>query len=75
MQIARILLILGLWVAILPYLGFPIFIKNILFVLTGFSFIYLSLVVYKEKRVIKKKASQVFENFSENNSFEDIKVD
>ncbi len=49
---------------ILPYLGIPSFIKNILFVITGFVLIYLSILL----RNMKKNDSfkKAFENFSEN---------
>lgn len=65
---ARMVLTLGIWVAVLPYLGFPFYIKNILFVITGFIFIYLSFVLYKEYK--EKNGSDVFDNFSENKDFD-----
>lgn len=66
MQIARLLLIVGIWTAVLPYLGFPLIIKNILFIFTGLVLIYLSLLQYK-KAINLNKDSLVksFENFSE----------
>ncbi len=70
MQISKSLLYIGIWTSILPYLGFPSFIKNILFVLTGISIIYLSFMVrkaFKKETPIKK----IFENFSENLNFMD----
>ncbi|MCX6747387.1 MAG: hypothetical protein NTW98_00330 [Candidatus Nomurabacteria bacterium] len=67
MQKARTFLILGIWVAILPYLGFPFTIKNILFVITGFVLIYFSLLFYKQAMRQKEKKAQNFDNFSENN--------
>lgn len=66
---ARTLLILGIWVALLPYLGFPYTIKNILFSLTGLALIYVSLVIYKEARRAAGPKVAVFENFSENREF------
>ena len=70
MQISKILLFSGLWVMILPYLGFPTFIKNILFLLTGLVIIYLSFMV---RKVFKKDKplKRIFENFSENLHFMD----
>lgn len=68
MYISKLLLIIGLWVIVLPYLGFPTFIKNILFIITGLALIYLSLVVrksFKKETPIKR----LFENFSENLDF------
>lgn len=65
---ARMVLTLGIWVAVLPYLGFPFYIKNILFVITGLLFIYLSFVLYKEYK--EKNGGDVFDNFSENKDFD-----
>jgi len=70
MQIARTLLIIGIWVAVLPYLGFPMAIKNILFVITGLALVYISLLFYKKNTIIvkNKKRNRVTspDNFSEN---------
>jgi len=68
MKRARILLILGIWVAILPYLGFPIFWKNILFTLTGLGLIYFGYILYKEAK-IKENPNKKFDSFSENHDF------
>lgn len=65
MQMARILLIIGIWVAILPYLGFPIFIKNLLFVITGLILVYFGLLFYKQAMKIKKKRTQKIDTFTE----------
>ena len=62
---ARILLILGIWVAMLPYLGFPYFWKAILFTITGLGLIYFSYILYKESKIIETK-EETFDNFSEN---------
>ncbi len=68
MRKAYKLLILGIWVAILPYLGFPSFWKNILFSLSGLGLIYFSFVMYKNS---KDKKKVVFDNFSENSNIID----
>lgn len=73
MHTSRTLLLVGIWTAILPYLGFPSFIKNILFVITGFILIYISLVVYKNTKK-ETPIKKMFENFSENLNFRDKKV-
>lgn len=71
MSKARILLILGTWVAVLPYLGFPSFWKNILFTLSGLTLIYFSYIMYRNS----KRNEKTFDNFRENNSFkEDAQV-
>ncbi len=67
MKRARILLFLGLWVAVLPYLGFPHTWKNILFSLSGLGIIYFSFILYREHK--KREKKQNFDNFSENNDF------
>lgn len=67
MRRERILLILGIWVAVLPYLGFPYSWKNVLFTLSGFVFIYFSYQMYKENKKITPTSS---ENFSQNDNFD-----
>lgn len=62
MRKAKILLGLGIWVMVLPYLGFPQFYKNILFFLSGVGLVYLSYILYKENKGQKEN----FDNFSEN---------
>lgn len=66
---ARILLLIGIWVTILPFLGFPSSWKDILATLTGLGLIYFSYVLYKESK--KKMTEKKFDNFSENSSFEE----
>ncbi len=70
MKKARILLILGVWVAILPYLGFPASWKNIIFVLTGLGLFYFAYTLYKEAKTAEGN-SKKFDNFSENREFRD----
>jgi uncharacterized membrane protein len=64
MHKARLLLILGVWVAILPYLGFPHSWKDVLFSLSGLVLVYLSYIIYRESKT--EKVGTVPENFSEN---------
>ncbi|MFA7285337.1 MAG: hypothetical protein WC011_00610 [Candidatus Paceibacterota bacterium] len=73
MHTSRTLLIIGIWTAILPYLGFPSLIKNILFVITGFILIYISLVLYKNSKK-ETPIKRMFENFSENLPFRDKRM-
>ncbi len=61
-----ILLTLGIWVAVLPYLGFPLFWKNILFTISGLGLMYFSYTLYREHKHSKKHHKETFENFSEN---------
>lgn len=60
---------MGIWVAILPYLGFPYSWKRVLFTLTGFGLIYFSYVMYQEykKENVEEK---LFDNFRENSNFD-----
>lgn len=60
---ARILLILGVLVAILPYLGFPSSWKDILYTLLGLALMYFSYILYKDSK------KRVFDNFRENKNF------
>ncbi len=66
MKKARILLILGLWVAVLPYLGLPYSWKDILMTLSGLGLIYFSYVLYQEAKTKEVKEEKIFDNFSEN---------
>lgn len=63
MRKAKTMLALGIWAAILPFLGFPLSYKNALFSLTGLVLIYISYSIYKEN---SKQEVEDFENFSEN---------
>lgn len=63
---ARIFLTIGVWVAILPYLGFPNTLKNILFTLTGLLITYFSYSMYQNSKILEKKDNKSFDSFSEN---------
>ncbi len=60
----RILVFTGLWVMILPFLGFPRGFKNILFVLTGLLLIFFAYVFKRRKRIqrIRKSEERVLAN-------------
>ena len=66
MRKARIFLILGIWIVVLPYLGFPYSWKDILTTLSGFGLIYVSFMLYKESKIMEIKKEKTFDNFSEN---------
>ncbi|MCE9585190.1 hypothetical protein K8Q94_01015 [Candidatus Nomurabacteria bacterium] len=69
MKKARIFLAIGIWTIVLPYLGFPIFWKNILFLFTGLIVIFFAYQMYKEYKILNKKNDiKIFDNFSENNN-------
>ena len=63
---AYVLLVLGIWVAILPNLGFPYFWKDVLTTISGIGLIYMSFVLYKEYKTKETKKGETFDNFSEN---------
>ena len=64
----KIILILGILASILPYLGFPLTLKNTLISLSGLVIVYLSYILYENDK--KDSREQViFDNFSENHDF------
>ena len=69
MRKVRVVLILGGWVAVLPYLGIPYFWKNVLFSLSGLGLIYIGFLLYKEYQA--GVGAQAFDNFSENKDFKE----
>jgi len=68
MHRARALLLFGIWVAILPYLGFPYFWKNVLFTISGLGLVYFACILYKEHKR-RESIQKTFDNFSENSDF------
>ena len=50
MRKERTLLILGIWVAALPFLGFPDSWRQIFFLITGVALVYLSYLFYKQAK-------------------------
>lgn len=68
MSKSRILFIFGILIAVLPYLGFPIFWKSLLFSLLGLGLAFFAYMMHREsKEHIEAQKKQNFENFSENN--------
>ncbi len=65
MRKARILLIVGIWVTVLSYLGFPYAWKDVLFTLSGLVLVYFSYTIHKESKD-KENREKTFENFKEN---------
>lgn len=64
----RIIFILGVWVAILPFLGFPSSLKQVLFILSGLSLIGLSYFFPAGKKMdlSRKKEGDSSEIFVDN---------
>ena len=73
MQKARIFLFLGIWITVLPYLGFPYSWKDILTTLSGIGIIYISFMLYKEFKTEGTKKEKTFDNFRENDFREESK--
>jgi hypothetical protein len=51
MRKEKTLLVIGLWIIILPFLGFTNSFRKILFVLTGFAILYISYLFYLETKI------------------------
>lgn len=47
----KVLLVLGVWLMVLPFLGFPDFWKTAFIVLTGLIITYLSALIWKQVRI------------------------
>ncbi|MCX6755142.1 MAG: hypothetical protein NT068_01185 [Candidatus Nomurabacteria bacterium] len=70
MKKARIFLIIGIWVAILPYLGFPYSWKQTLFTLTGLGIMYFAYLIYKKEKIdVENVKSANFDTSSEDEDF------
>lgn len=70
MSKVKIIFILGIWVALLSYLGFPYFLKDILFPLSGLGIIFMSYLLYRDLKVGETE-EKTFDNFSENSNFKE----
>jgi hypothetical protein len=68
MSKVKIIFALGVWIAVLPYLGFPYSLKNTLFSITGLGLIYIGYVLYQNYKAGESKEKK-FDNFSENSNF------
>ncbi len=58
MRKQRTLFLLGIWTIALPYLGFPIFFKNLLFVLTGLLVSFIAYRWYEETKSVQMKKDE-----------------
>ncbi|MFT5359696.1 MAG: membrane-associated HD superfamily phosphohydrolase [Candidatus Paceibacteria bacterium] len=50
----RLLFLIGIWVAVLPFLGFPQSIRNVFFLVTGLGIILLSYFMYIQIKAINE---------------------
>lgn len=70
----KIIFVLSIWIIILPFLGFPSSLKDILFSTTGLVLVYFSYMLYRNLKVGETKKEN-FDNFSENSDFSENKID
>lgn len=71
MRKERTLFFIGIWVAILPFLGLPSSWRKVLFILSGCAIIYLAYLFRKETKarinIIKiSNSEQIMESFVDN---------
>lgn len=67
----RVILILGLLTALMPYTGFPYTTRNVVISVLGLMFVYISLVMYKEHREdLRRKAFLMREQENGQGNFE-----
>jgi len=50
MRKEKTLFIIGIWIIILPFLGFPDTWRKIFFIITGFMLVYLSYIYYQQAK-------------------------
>jgi len=62
----RTIFILGLWTAILPFLGFPNSWKKVLFLITGLFIAYLAYLLYREKKGVVSVKEHRADTYTDN---------
>lgn len=65
MKKQRFVAIAGLWIALLGYLGFPMALKNILYLLTGIALLIVGYMLYREKKMLLNKGEAEPKSFRE----------
>lgn len=66
MRKERMLLIIGIWDIVLPFLGFPSTWRKILWVVTGILIIYLAYLFYLEAKARRARVSSFSKTFVDN---------
>lgn len=66
MRKERTLFIIGIWVAILPYLGFFDSWRKVLFIITGVAIVYLAYLFYIEAKARMSKDENRIKSFVDN---------
>jgi uncharacterized membrane protein YuzA (DUF378 family) len=66
MRKERTLLILGVWVSILSFLGFPNSWRKFLYVVTGLALVYLAYLFYKQAKARMPKEENHMHSYVDN---------
>jgi hypothetical protein len=66
MRKEKTLFIIGIWIIILPYLGFPEAWRKVLFLLTGIATMYLAYLFYLEIKIRLHKDINQSKTFIDN---------
>ena len=66
MRKEKTIFIIGLWIIVLPFLGFPSSWKTVMLVLTGVALIYLGYLFYMEAKERLAKIENQAESFIDN---------
>lgn len=66
MRKEKTLLIIGIWVAVLPYLGFYESWRKGLYILTGLAIVYLAYLFYAEAKARLSKDENRIKSFVDN---------
>ncbi|MFA6397343.1 MAG: hypothetical protein WDK96_00660 [Candidatus Paceibacterota bacterium] len=62
----KIILILGFWILILPFLGLTTSWKKFFLMITGISLMYLAYLIHKEKLTLMPKKEEKYNTFTDN---------
>lgn len=74
MRKEKTLFIIGLWIIVLPFLGFPGSWKTVMLILTGLALIYLGYLFYMEAKERLAKIENQTESFIDNISETEKKI-
>lgn len=66
MRKEKTIFIIGLWIIVLPFLGFPTNWKTVMLVMTGIALIYLGYLFYMEAKDRLSKIENQTESFIDN---------
>jgi len=66
MRKEKTLFIIGLWVIILPFLGFPNSVRKVLFFITGLAIMYIAYLFYLEVKARMSKNADRSKTFVDN---------